>query len=131
MDEQLFGALELKYGAAFAQDVQDKLAACQNREIQYFDMKHMADIQFRFRERVRAMVNLYRSWKRDYEAQTDDLERVYKGYEGQFIRQQLRDALKLYYTVNKDYHEMYRTYMSQIEQKMKRPFNYEQDRKTA
>lgn len=125
MNQDDFEQMETKYGAAFVQDIRDRLAACQVKEVQYLEMKQMLEILFRFRERARAMITHYRVWKNAYEAEKDPIERVYKGYEGIFIRQQLRDAWKLYLTVNRDYHEMYRTYMDQIEQKKHKPFSYD------
>jgi hypothetical protein len=125
MNHDDFDAMETKYGAAFVQDIRDRLAACQVKEVQYLEMKQMLEILFRFRERARAMISHYRVWKHSYEAEKDDIERVYKAYEGLFIRQQLRDSWKLYLTVNRDYHEMYKTYMDQIETKKKTPFSYE------
>jgi len=116
--------MEQKYGAAFTQDVRDRLEACEAREIQYLEMKQMGEIVFRFRERVRGLVNLYRSWKRDFSGEADKVERVYKAHEGHFLRRQLRDAWSLYVLVNKDYHEMYRIYMDQIRKKTLKPFDY-------
>ena len=94
------------------------------QEIQYLEMKQMVEIQFRFRERLRATLDQYRSWKREYAAQKDDVEKRYSGYDGIFIRHQLQDAWKMYMRVNQDYHEMYRTYMDQIEKKKAQPFSY-------
>ena len=131
MNNEDFEAMETKYGAAFVQDIQDRLAVCEAREVQYLEMKQMLEILFRFRERARAMLVHYRVWKNAYEAEKDEIERVYKGYEGIFLRQQLRDSWKLYLTVNRDYHEMYRTYMEQIEKKKAVPFAYDDYRRAA
>lgn len=131
MHQDDFEEMETRYGAAFVQDIRDRLSACQAREVQYLEMKQMQDVLFRFRERARAMVVHYRVWKRVYDGEKDQIERVYKAYEGIFLRQQLRDAWKLYLTVNRDYHEIYRTYMGQIDQKKAQPFSYGQYRSAA
>lgn len=131
LSAELFDQMEEKYGSAFMQDIHDRLGACEAREVQYLEMKQMVEIQFRFRERLRGMVNLYRNWKRDVAAEKDNIEKVYKTYDGMFIRRQLNDAWKMYVTVNHDYHEMYRTYMDQIEKKKAQPFSYKRYRSAA
>lgn len=131
MNYDEFESMETRYGAAFAQDVHDKLALCETKEVQYLEMKQMGDVLTRFRERTRAMISHYRVWKKAYGDETDGIERVYKAYEGMFMRQQLRDAWRLYLTVNRDYHELYRTYMTQIDQKKAAPFSYDTYRRAA
>ncbi len=120
--QNLYEDMELRYGAAFTQDVRDRLEQLQAREIQYFEMKQMIEIMFRYRERVRAFVVQYRAWKRDYDLETDMIEKVYKGYEGLFLRRQLKDVWQLYLMANRDYHDMYRTYMDQITNKKSEVF---------
>jgi len=90
------------------------LAQLNGRDIQYFDMKQMAEIQERFRNRVRSMVRMTRLWKADYESEFDEIERTYTAYEGIFIRRQLQDAWDMYLAVNKDYHEMKRLYLASL-----------------
>ena len=124
-DQEVYQLMELRYGPAFTQGIRDSLEATKVREIQYLEMKQMVEIQFRFRERVRGVVDNYRAWKRDYEAETDAVEKVYKAYDGIFLRGQLNDAWRMYVTVTRDYHEMYRTYMKQIEDKKRAPFSYD------
>lgn len=131
MNPDDFDQMETRYGAAFVQGIRDSLNACEEKEVQYLEMKQMLDILFRFRERSRAMVHHYRVWKQVYESEKDTIERVYKAYEGLFLRQQLRDSWRLYLTVNRDYHDMYRTYMAQIDQKKGTPFSYRQYRSAA
>jgi len=135
-NDDIFEAMEEKYGSAFVQDVRDRLAVCESREIQYLEMKQMNEIMFRFRERLRGIVDLYRGWQAEYHRETDTVERVYKSYEGQFIRRQLNDAWRLYLTANKDYHEMYRAYMGQIQEKTQAgyvsfPASYSSGKKAA
>ncbi len=112
--QDVYDVMEARYGAAFTQDIRDKLAVVQAREIQYLEMKQMVEIMFRYRERLRAFIVQYRKWKHDYALETDTVEKVYKGYEGLFLRRQLKDAWQLYLMANRDYHEMQRTYLSQI-----------------
>ena len=119
-----FDDMEDKYGGAFAQDIRDRLAACAVKEIHYFELKQMNDlIMPRYRKQAREMVKTYRLWKAGYDAAEDRLERVYRAYEGIFIRQQLRDALKLYWLVNKDYHEMRRIYLEKLFQFKSSPYH--------
>lgn len=111
-DKALFDRLERKHGPGFVQDIQDRLTLWQKRDIQYLEMKQMQDILNRFRNRVRANIKHYRRWKADYESEKDQIEKVYKAYDGIFVRRQIKDAWRLYVMVNKDYHDMRRTYLS-------------------
>ena len=120
--QEVYDAMEARYGAAFTQDIRDRLERVQTREIQYFEMKQMVEIMFRYRERVRAFVMQYRAWKKDYDLEKDTVEKVYKGHEGLFLRRQLRDAWQLYLIANRDYHDMYKTYMDQISNKKSEPY---------
>ncbi|NCC20904.1 MAG: hypothetical protein EOM26_00405 [Alphaproteobacteria bacterium] len=113
MDE--FEGLENRYGSAFVQDIRDRLALCETKEIQYFELKQMNDfILPRYRMTARRLVRQVRLWKAQYEREEDQLERVYKAYEGIFLRRQLSDALNLYVMANRDYHEMRRTYLHRL-----------------
>lgn len=108
--------LEERYGPAYVQQIRDYLVKADARELQYLDMKQMAEILARFRNRVRVMVHHYRRWKVDYERESDRIEKVYRAYEGIFVRRQLADVWSLYVTVNRDYHEMRRVYLANLRQ---------------
>lgn len=108
--------MEERYGPAYVQQIRDHLVQTEAREIQYLEMKQMAEILARFRNRVRVMVHHYRRWKADYERETDRVEKVYRAYEGIFVRRQLADVWSLYLTVNRDYHEMRRVYLANLRQ---------------
>lgn len=110
----VFDLLEERHGPAFMQDIQDRLTLCEQREIQYLEMKQMQDVLIRFRRRVRSMVKHYRHWQADYQTEQDEIEKVYKAYDGIFIRRQIQDAWRLYVMVNRDYHEMRRTYLERL-----------------
>lgn len=78
---------------------------------QYLEVKQLAEILARHRARARAAVREYRLLKQTLEAETDQIEKLYLGYEGMFVRDHLRDALRLYLMINRDFHEAYRSYM--------------------
>jgi hypothetical protein len=84
--------------------------------ISYLEMKQMAEIMARYRNRVRVMIHHYRRWKADYEREEDRIEKVYRAYEGIFVRRQLADVWQLYLTVNRDYHELLRVYLAHLSQ---------------
>lgn len=110
-----FDDMEMKYGVAFVQDIRDRLEVCERREVQFIELKQMNDnILPRYRAAAHRLLKEYRIWKADYAGERDGLERVYKAYEGIFLRQQLADALRLYATANRDYHEMRRTYLNAL-----------------
>ena len=81
---------------------------------QYLEIKQMAEILARHREKARLAVREYRLYKRTYAAEHDAIEKLYLGYEGMFLRDHLRDSLRLYLMVNRDYHEAYRSYMTAL-----------------
>ena len=108
--------MEERWGPAFVQQLRDHMIQFEAKDIQYLEMKQMAEIQARFRNRVRVMIHHYRRWKADYEREVDPIEKVYRAYEGIFVRRQLADVWSLYVTVNRDYHEMRRVYLANLRQ---------------
>lgn len=110
-----FDDMEMKYGVAFVQDIRDRLAVCELKEVHFLELKQMNDdILPRYRAMARRLLKQYRAWKAGYAGERDGLERVYRAYEGIFLRQQLADALRLYVTANRDYHEMRRMYLDSL-----------------
>lgn len=112
--QEIFHEMEKRYDSAFVQSIRDHIHAADIRDVQYMEMKQMQEILCRYRGRVRHMIKLYRQWKKGYEFEKDELEKVYLAYEGIFLRQQLHDSWQLYVTVNRDYHEMRNTYLAQL-----------------
>lgn len=108
--------MEERYGPAYVQQLRDNLIHIEAKEISYLEMKQMAEIMVRFRNRVRVMIHHYRRWKTDYEREHDRVEKVYRAYEGIFVRRQLADVWQLYLTVNRDYHELRRVYLANLRQ---------------
>lgn len=108
--------MEERYGPAYVQQLRDHLIHIEAKEISYLEMKQMAEVLARFRNRVRVMIHHYRRWKADYEREHDRIEKVYRAYEGIFVRRQLADVWQLYLTVNRDYHELRRVYLANLRQ---------------
>jgi hypothetical protein len=108
--------MEERYGPAYVQQLRDHLIHIDAKEISYLEMKQMAEVLARFRNRVRVMIHHYRRWKADYEREHDRIEKVYRAYEGIFVRRQLADVWQLYLTVNRDYHELRRVYLANLRQ---------------
>lgn len=115
-EQDVFDELETRHSVAFVQDIRDRIAIIEKREIQYLEMKQMADMLIKYREKMRKTLREYREWKTAYEAETDEIEKVYTAYEGIFARRQLADRWKLYVTVNTDYHDMRRAYLANLRQ---------------
>ena len=107
---------ESAFGKAYVQQLRDHLIHIDAHSISYLEMKQMAEVMARFRNRVRVMIHHYRRWKADYEREHDRVEKVYRAYEGIFVRRQLADVWQLYLTVNRDYHELRRVYLAQLRQ---------------
>lgn len=92
----------------------EKMKTAQKPSWQYLEIKQMAEILARHREKARLAVREYRLYKRTYAAEHDAIEKLYLGYEGLFLRDHLRDSLRLYLMINRDYHEAYRSYMTAL-----------------
>lgn len=96
---------------AASQDVLDR------ENLQFFDLKQMAEIQARYRNRVRILAAKYRAWRTEHEGIHDVLDKVYSSYDGIFLRRQLADAYQMYRIINKDFHELQDMYLTQIQQR--------------
>lgn len=107
---------ETAFGTAYVQQLRDHLIHIDSHDISYLEMKQMAEVMARFRNRVRVMIHHYRRWKADYEREHDRIEKVYRAYEGIFVRRQLADVWQLYMTVNRDYHQLRRVYLANLRQ---------------
>lgn len=95
-------------------DLVEKMQQAKKPAWQYLEIKQMAEILARHREKARLAVREYRMYKRTYGAENDAIEKLYLGYEGMFLRDHLRDSLRLYLMVNRDYHEAYRSYLAAL-----------------
>ena len=78
-----------------------KMKAAQKPVWQYLEIKQMAEILARHREKARLAVREYRLYKRTYAAEHDAIEKLYLGYEGMFLRDHLRDTLRLYLIITR------------------------------
>jgi len=96
--------------AIFA-DLVTRLKATREGGWQYLEVKQMSEILARHREKTRFAVREYRILKDTIAAENDPIEKLYLGYELMFVRDHLRDALRLYVMVNHDFHEAYTAYM--------------------
>lgn len=92
-------------------DLVSKLRDAHQGGWQYLEVKQMSEILARHREKARLAVREYRILKQTILAESDPIEKLYLGYEGMFLRDHLRDALRLYVLVNRDFHEAYGSYM--------------------
>lgn len=81
---------------------------------QYLEVKQMGEILARHREKARLAVREYRILKQTIAAESDAIEKLYLSYEAMFLRDHLRDSLRLYVMVNHDFHEAYGAYMKEV-----------------
>jgi hypothetical protein len=95
-------------------DLVNKLKATQKNDWQYLEVKQLAEILARYREKMRLAIREYRLLKQTLAAETDAIEKLYLGYEGMFMRDHLRDGLRLYVMINRDFHEAYRSYFEAL-----------------
>jgi|GEM_PF-1801680 len=92
-------------------DLVSKLDGLKRDHYEYLDVKQLAEILARHRSKAREAMAEYRSLKKAAAAETDPVEKLYLNYEGMFLRDHLRDALRLYVMINHDFHAAYRSYM--------------------
>ena len=92
----------------------EKLKETKKESWQFLEVKQMGEILARHREKARLAIREYRQLKNARLAETDAIEKLYLGYEGLFMRDHLRDTLRLYMLVNHDYHEAYEAYMDEV-----------------
>jgi hypothetical protein len=90
-----------------------KLKENRQHQWQYLEVKQLAEILARHREKLRLAIREYRLLKTTIAAETDAIEKLYLNYEGMFLRDHLRDALRLYVMINHDYHEAYAAYLEE------------------
>lgn len=83
---------------------------------QFLEVKQMGEILARHREKARLALREYRGLVNAQSAETDAIEKLYLGYESTFMRDHLRDTLRLYMTVSHDYHRAYDAYMNEIKE---------------
>lgn len=95
-------------------DLVTKLKGLRRDHYEYLEVKQLAEILARHRAKARLALKDYRDLKRAVATETDPMEKLYLGYEGMFLRDHLRDALRLYMLVNHDYHEAFRIYMDAL-----------------
>lgn len=95
-------------------DLVTKLESLRRDHYEYLEVKQLAEILARQRDKTRAAIREYRDLKRAITAEADAIEKLYLGYEGMFMRDHLRDALRLYVMVNRDFHEAWRSYMDAL-----------------
>lgn len=114
--QDVFRELETRHHVGFVQGIKDSVTRAEQREVQYLEVKQMIDMLIRYRTKMKKVLAEYRDWKTAYEAETDEIEKVYTAYEGIYARRQFADCWKLYVTVNKDYHDMRRAYLANIRQ---------------
>jgi len=95
-------------------DLVNTLKSLRRDHYEYLEVKQLAEILARHRAKARLALKEYRDLKRASLSETDPIEKLYLGYEGMFLRDHLRDALRLYVMVNHDYHDAYTSYMNEL-----------------
>jgi len=80
--------------------------------LDYVEVETLAEILDRYRDKAREAVQQLRDWKRRYAAEANDIEKLYLSYEGMFLRDHVRDTLRLYRLVAHDFHDAYASQMN-------------------
>lgn len=96
------------------QDLVAKIKSIPRESYEYFEVKQMAEILARHRERVRASLAEYRALKSAMARENDAVEKLYQGYEAMFQRDHMRDSWRLYRLISNDFHTAYNAYMKAV-----------------
>jgi len=104
--------LEARFGRMEAQSLKFGRARVTCKDIQFGDVKRMADLVDRYRARVRVCIEHYRLWEAAHEIHTDSIERLYAAAEGASLHRRISDTVKLWYFAHRDYHGMRREYLT-------------------
>jgi len=96
------------------EELVEKLKTQPRQAFDYLEVKQLAEILSRHRAKARSAIKEYRDLKRAVSLESDPIERLYLNYEGMFLRDHLRDALRLYVMVNHDFHEAQGCYMKAL-----------------
>ncbi|HRC27109.1 MAG TPA: hypothetical protein PKX87_06735 [Alphaproteobacteria bacterium] len=105
--ERLETELERRYGAAFMQDISDRLAAAREREAAARDIRALDGAVNRARARTRDLLRQLRGARmEDRLARRDGAgaEPLWRAYEHRFLAGQVGDSFRLYRKANRDYH---------------------------
>lgn len=103
--------LEARFGRIEAQGLKFGRARVTRKDVQFTDVRHMAELVERYRSRVKISIQGYRLWQAAQEIQTDPVERLYGAAEGASLHRHVSDTIKLWYFAHRDYHAMRREYL--------------------
>lgn len=110
--------LETRYGAAFMQGIVDSLARARVREQDAIETKEIKAALDRARARTRDLIRQYRSARMEYRLTLHSggarADRVYRGYEEEFLHRQLQASIRLYLMANRDYHAARRHHLERL-----------------
>lgn len=112
-------ALEERYGAGFSQYLTDQIGRLDQREIDFLDIKELNDLVGEYRTRIRDLIALYRSAKKDTGANDNRplMRRVYASHETVLLHRQIADLRKLYRMAWADSREMTDEYIRRLQSK--------------
>lgn len=99
---------------AFTDILANRIHGLGRENYQFLEVKQLAEILVRYREKAREAVREMRSWKARVSVEKDDIEKLYLNYEGMFLKDHVRDTLRLYRMVSRDFYDVYGTYMGSI-----------------
>jgi hypothetical protein len=105
--ERLETELERRYGAAFMQDICDRLAATREREAVSRDIRALDGAVRRARARTQDLLRQLRGARMEdrlARRNTGGADCIWRAHEHQFLARQVRDSFRLYRMANRDYH---------------------------
>lgn len=104
--ETVENELERRYGAAFMQDIADRLVLVREREASAADLRALGEVVRRARSRVRDFVREVRGARMEARLarHSGSLDEAWREYENRFLGRQLQEVYCLYRMAVQNYH---------------------------
>jgi len=119
-----------RHNIGFLQEIADRVACLDKRDIQFLDIKEVNDLAAEYRQRMRALIINYRAAR--VKAPSPTIRQLYGSHESIFIRRQISDLWKVYRILIADSHEMTALYLAQLDSRKNRFYRFtEKDMRIA
>lgn len=111
---RVFDAMSVRYDVGVSQQIADELDCLEQRNIDFFDIKHLNDLAAEYRHRVRGLISLCRAVRKSSRKNDSLMRQVYASHEAIFLRRQIADLWALYRMAQTDSRELTTEYMERL-----------------
>ncbi len=89
-------------GTDIEQALQEARLFVLHTDLQILDIKQMGDIGGQWRNAALKAIRVWKEWRCRYRQETDVIEILYRGLEGERLRREAVEAVKLYWLIRRD-----------------------------